>query len=74
MSDILSPDAVDRLLKAVEILSNNWDAGVKMGTKMQELIDGFGADRIVQRIIDSEGRITACGLKNEILIFPNYLW
>ena len=50
MSGTLSSDAAERILAAAEDLSNDYERRVSMGTRMQELIDGYGGDRTVQRI------------------------
>ncbi len=52
MSGILDKSAVERLLTAAEELSHNYERRVKMAKQMQEMIDGFGADRMVQKIMD----------------------
>ena len=51
MSGTLDPSAVDRILKAAEELSDNYERRVMMAKQMQEMIDGFGADRIVKEIL-----------------------
>lgn len=46
----LREDAVETLMKAVKKLRENLDQRVKIGIKMQQMIDGYGADRMVAKI------------------------
>lgn len=52
MSGTLNPSAVERLLKATDKLTDDYRKRVLMGIKMQSMIDGFGANRIVWRILE----------------------
>ena len=52
MSGTLSSDAVERILAAADDLSCDYERRVAVGKQMQELIDGYGADRMVQRIVE----------------------
>ena len=51
MSGSLATDAVERILTATDILASDYTRRVTIGAKMQELIDGCGAERMVQRIL-----------------------
>ena len=51
ISGKLDENAVDRIFMAVEELSNDFTRRREMGIKMQEMIDGFGADRMVKEIL-----------------------
>ena len=51
-SGSLSEDAPKRILNAIDELSQDYVLRQKMGSKMQNLIDGHGADRIVSAILD----------------------
>ena len=51
MSGKLRPDAVELILTEAEKLADDYQKRALMGTRMQELIDGFGADRMVQKIL-----------------------
>lgn len=48
----LVSDGVERILNAAEALASNYKRRCEMGTKMQELIDGYGADRMVQKLME----------------------
>ena len=50
ISGELDSFAVDRIISAIDYLCNDYKRRVDMGEKMQKLIDGFGADRIVEEI------------------------
>lgn len=54
-SNIISGDldngAVEKILLAAEDLSNNYQRRVMMGKQMQKLVDGFGANRMVQDLL-----------------------
>lgn len=41
-----------KILAAVEKLSNDYEKRCRVGIRMQEMIDGFGADRMVREIVD----------------------
>ena len=49
----LASSAIQRILSAVEERSSDYIWRVEVGNKMQEMIDGFGADRIVKKILSS---------------------
>lgn len=51
MSGKLRSDAVELILTEAEKLAVDYEKRVSMGTRMQELIDGYGADRMAQKII-----------------------
>ena len=51
MSGSLDTAAVHRIIEAVENLSFDYDRRMAMGARLQEMIDGFGADRMVQEIL-----------------------
>lgn len=44
-------DAVELILTEAEKMADDYQKRALMGARMQELIDGFGADRMVQKII-----------------------
>lgn len=46
---IESPETI--IINAVEKLAADYDRRVRVGAKMQELVDGYGADKIVEEII-----------------------
>ena len=50
MSEKLQGHAVERIMMAVEELGSNYSKRVDMGRRMQEMIDGRGAIRIVEEI------------------------
>ncbi len=52
VSGKLAPSAVQRIISAVEERSSDYVWRVEAGHKMQELIDGFGADRMVKKILE----------------------
>ncbi len=52
MSGTLDDGAVDRILTAVKELSGNYERRVAMSSQMQDMIDGFGADRMVAEILN----------------------
>jgi len=52
MSGSLEKSAVNRIMYAAQELSSNYEKRVKMGVKMQTMVDGFGADRIGIRIME----------------------
>lgn len=52
MKGKLDEDAVERVFGAIDKLSDEYNYRVKIGIQMQNLIDGFGADRIVKAIRD----------------------
>ena len=52
ISGDLDPTAVKRIMNTAEELAIDHKRRVLMGAKMQKLIDGFGADRMVQDILD----------------------
>lgn len=45
----------ERILTAVEELSNDYEKRCSVGIRMQEMIDGFGADRMVKEILGKAG-------------------
>ena len=47
----LRSDAADLIMSSIEELSNDFEKRIVVGNRMQEMIDGFGADRIVKDII-----------------------
>ena len=51
MSGTLDSTAVQRILTAAEKLARDYEHRCQMGKKMQGMIDGFGADRMVQEIL-----------------------
>lgn len=51
MSGELEEKAVQRIFTAIEELSADYEKRCQMGSLMQEMIDGFGADRMVREII-----------------------
>lgn len=50
LSNTLRADAIASFFNAIEKLSNDYELRVAMGLRMQKMIDGFGADRIVDAI------------------------
>lgn len=52
-SDILVEDAVDRAMSAISFLSNNFELRKKISEKMQCLVDGRGADRLVKELLSA---------------------
>ncbi len=46
----LASSSVQRIIAAVESRSSDYTWRIKVGCKMQEMIDGFGADRMVKKI------------------------
>lgn len=52
MSGSLDSSAVEKIMIATRRLTEDFEKRCKMGSKMQELIDGFGADRTVQKILE----------------------
>lgn len=52
----LRPDAVDRILSSVDQLGNDYERRLETGRRMQEMIDGFGADRMVDKILSLSAR------------------
>lgn len=42
---------VEKILAAVKELSTDYKKRIDMGTKMQDMIDGFGADRLLQEVL-----------------------
>lgn len=50
--DTLDDLAVERILGAVETIADDYNRRCEMGNLMQEMIDGFGAARIAQKIIN----------------------
>ena len=51
MSGNLDLSSVNRIMVAVANLSSDYNLRVQMGKRMQELIDGYGANRMVERLI-----------------------
>lgn len=51
MSGSLHNSAVDRIMKATDTLAYDYKRRCEMGKQMQEMIDGFGADRMVEEIL-----------------------
>lgn len=52
VSGKMKSDVAEVILNAVNQLSSDYEKRIKMGFRMQKLIDGFGADRIVKKIED----------------------
>lgn len=48
--------AIDKILNAVDALSADYGSRVEMGARMQRMIDGHGADRIVDAVVNNETR------------------
>ncbi len=53
MSGELDSSSVERIFSAVLELSDNYKKRCEVGTRMQDMIDGFGADRIAEVIFKS---------------------
>lgn len=49
LRDVDSPAEI--IISSIDMLSNNYQKRVEAGERMQKMIDGFGADRIVQEIM-----------------------
>ncbi len=45
------PDPCEKIIGSVKDLANNYEKRVHIGNKMQDMIDGYGADRIVETIL-----------------------
>lgn len=50
-SDVLAEDAVNRVMGAISSLSNDFKLRKKISEKMQRLVDGRGADRLVKELV-----------------------
>lgn len=48
----LSFSSVQRIISAVDEKSADYDWRIEVGHRMQEMIDGFGAERLVKKIVD----------------------
>ncbi len=48
----LNTDAVNRIKTAIDALTLNHENACKMGKQMQEMIDGYGANRMVREILE----------------------
>ena len=55
ISGKLKKNTVTLLFSELDRLASNYELRIQMGTKMQNLVDGFGADRLVRRIISEKG-------------------
>lgn len=51
MSGELDEGSCERIFTAIEELSADYEKRCEVGARMQEMIDGFGADRIVREIV-----------------------
>lgn len=51
VSGKLKPKVPERILTETEKLAKNFEKRVFMGRRMQQLIDGFGADRLIEEIL-----------------------
>ena len=51
MSGSLSSSAVERIMLAVDELCADYEKRVVMGNKMQTMIDGYGAKRLVKKLL-----------------------
>ena len=45
------PDSAKKILEAVEQIADNYKYRCTVGIRMQNMIDGYGADRVVKRIM-----------------------
>lgn len=52
MSGTLDESTIEKILYLAEDLSSNYKRRVAMGNRMQEMVDGFGADRMVEKILN----------------------
>ena len=52
VSGELAPSAVQRIIAAIDEKSYDYDWRMEVGYKMQKMIDGFGADRLVKKILE----------------------
>lgn len=52
MSGTLKENAADLIFRAIEELCKNYDLRLKISTEMQRMIDGCGAERLVEKIIE----------------------
>ena len=52
VSGKLKSDAISRINSAITKLAADYDFRVEMGKRMQEVIDGYGAERLVNEIIN----------------------
>lgn len=50
ISGELDDSAVSKILSAIDALSMDYDRRVEMGERMQKMIDGCGADRLVEKV------------------------
>ena len=44
----------EEILTAVDLLSNDHERRIDMGRRMQKIVDGYGADRVVEAIVSDE--------------------
>ena len=56
MSGRLDSSAVGMIFSAVDCLAADHDLRVEMGARMQEMIDGCGAERMVREIVTGDSR------------------
>ena len=52
MSGTLDSSAIERILMATDELSLDYNRRIEMSSKMQSMIDGYGADRMVKKIME----------------------
>ena len=52
MSGKLESTAVNRIMAAMDVLASDYERRVDMG-RMQELIDGYGVDRMARKILET---------------------
>ena len=57
MSGVLDSGACERILSAVDELADDYDKRVAMGKRMQEMIDGLGADRMIEELLKGKRQI-----------------
>lgn len=53
LSNTLKADTITSFLNAIEKLSNDYEQRVAVGMRMQKMIDGFGAERIVDAVAET---------------------
>lgn len=51
ISDTINTCVVARIMNAVKKLSNDYQCRCRMATKMQRLVDGHGAERIINKVL-----------------------
>ena len=47
-------DSAEKILTAVERLAGQYEYRVEVGKRMQEMIDGYGAERLVRQLMADE--------------------